>query len=244
MRASEPFHFYSQVHLPQLTGLKARNLKDLLYHVRNVPGAVIYHHTHHFLQQHQFLSPEPPNDFAYWVAEALNEVKLGEQLASINTIEFSSLRALREKIAETIERYLNNAKGPLKEANEGHELYFIKSLSFIFPTPYEVWTLPEFLEALRKVTISSLYFHMFEARLRNEKSSNDFSLWLESGLGENELARKIARLDPYTHTIEGLRNRIIRLAEERISRQSLTPSRSTVTAGEAAAVQTPKGEEI
>lgn len=217
-RAAEPFHFCSQVHLPQLTGLKARNIKDLLYHIQNVPGAVIYHHTHHFLQQHQFLSPEPPNDFAYWVTEALNEVKLGERLASINTCEFSSIRALREKISGTIERYLAQSKGPLKEANEGQEFHFIKAISFVFPTAYEAWTLAEFIEILRKVTIGSLYFHMFEAKLRNEKSANDFSAWLENGLGEKDLARKIARLDPYTHTTESLRAKVIRLAEDRLSR--------------------------
>src|SRR3989338_7521828 len=96
-----PFRFYTRLHLRELTGLKAKNLRELLSHIKTVPGSVIYHHTHHFLQQHQYLSPEPPNDFAYLVTEALNEAKLGERLASINTCEFSSIRALRDKIAGT-----------------------------------------------------------------------------------------------------------------------------------------------
>lgn len=215
---SERFRFYTQIHLRELTGLKARNLQELLAHLQTVPGSVIYHHTHHFLQQHQYLSPEPPNDFAYWVTEVLNEKALGERLASINTCEFSTIRALREKIASTIEAFLKKERGPLREANEGQEFYFLKSISFVFPTHYEAETLEEFAEGLRKITTNSVYFHMFEARLRLEKGTNDFSLWLEKSLGEKELAKKIARLDPYTHTMEALRQTLLRFVEGRLKK--------------------------
>ncbi|GAF95454.1 unnamed protein product, partial [marine sediment metagenome] len=105
-RAEQPFVFYTRLHLQQLTGLKARDLKALLKNIRKVSGSVIYHHTHRFLQQHQFLSPEPPNDFAYWVTEVLGEHKLGEELASIDTIQFSTIRALRNKLSQTIEDHI------------------------------------------------------------------------------------------------------------------------------------------
>lgn len=215
-RAAEPFHFYTRVHLRELTGIKARNIKELLEHIKTVPGSVIYHHTHHFLQQHQHLTPEPPNDFAYWVTEFLNERVLGEKLASINTCEFSTLRALRERIASTIEAHLEKTKGKLKEVEEGEEFHFLKSTSFIFPTPYAARSLEEFIEILKKVTVDSIYFHMFEAKLRLEKGTNDFSLWFATALKEETLAKKIARLDPYTHTMEGLRDKVIKLAEIRI----------------------------
>lgn len=216
-KASEPFRFYTQVHLRELTGLKAKNIKELLYHVKTVPGSVIYHHTHHFLQQHQFLTPEPPNDFAYWATEALNEVKLGEKLASINICDFSSIRAIREQIAEVVESYLSLSKAPLKEANEGAEFHFMKSISFVFPTPYAVSTLEEFKDVLKKISIHSLYFHIFEAKLRLERGANDFSNWFES-MGEDELARRVSKLDPYTHTMERLREKLIRLIEERLKK--------------------------
>ena len=59
-----------------------------------------------YTRMHQYLSPEPPNDFAYWVREILGEEELGERLASIDTIQYSTIRSLREKIIETIEEYL------------------------------------------------------------------------------------------------------------------------------------------
>ena len=216
MSQADPFHFYTRLHLRELTGLKAKNLTELAAHLETVPGSVVYHHTHHFLQQHQYLSPEPPNDFAYWVTEILQDKKLGERLTSINTCDFKTIRELREKIVSTIKAYLEMSKD-LREATEGEEFHFIKSVSFIFPTPFLASNLQEFTAVLKKITIDSIYFHMFEARIRLEKGTNDFSFWLE-GLGEKELAQKIARLDPYTHTMEGLRGKVIQLAESRLAK--------------------------
>jgi hypothetical protein len=48
---------------------------------------------------------------------------------------------------------------------------------------------------------------------------NDFSNWLTVALGETALADKIQRLDPYTHTLEGLRRRIMTLVSKRIAEQ-------------------------
>jgi len=214
-KAGETFHFFTRVHLRELTGLRAHNLTELLEHLRTVPGSVIYHHTHHFLQQHQYLSPEPPNDFAYWVTESLNNNRLGERLASINTTEFPTIRDLREKIIKTIESEAERKKDQ-NQAPEGEEFHFVRAVSFVLPTPYVATDLQEFLEGLKKVTIGSLYYHIFESRLRLEKPTNDFSHWLEENLGEKALAGQINKLDPYTHTMEGLRKRLISLIEKRI----------------------------
>jgi hypothetical protein len=80
--------------------------------------------------------------------------------------------------------------------------------TFVLPTPYQARNLKEFRDVLRKVSINSIYFHIFEARLRLERGDNDFSYWFE-GIGQKELAEEISRLDPYTITLEGLRNKII-----------------------------------
>ncbi len=217
IRAKEPFRFYTRLHLSELTGLKASNLNQLLKLLKEVPGSSIYHHTHRFLQQHQYLSPEPPNDFAYWVTETLGEGELGEKLASIDTIQFSRIRALREKIIKTIEDYLK--KNPLakrKFARKGEEFHCIKSISFILPTPYVVNDLKEFVEVLKKVTIDSIYFHIFEARLRLEKGDNDFSNWIENSIGDKDLADEISGLDPYTRTLEDLRSILVKIIESEI----------------------------
>jgi len=217
LRAKEPFRFYTRLHLSELTGLKASKITQMLQLLKEVPGSSIYHHTHRFLQQHQYLSPEPPNDFAYWVKEMLGEDELSERLASIDTIQFPSIRELREKIIQTIEDYLKkNPSAAAKVSKKNEEFHFIKSVSFILPTNYIAADLNEFADILKKITIDSIYFHIFEARLRLEKETNDFSLWIEKSLGNKKLADKIARLDPYTHTLEDLRNVIVKMIEKEV----------------------------
>lgn len=218
IRAKEPFRFCTRLHLSELTGLRATTLSQLLALIKQVPGSCIYHHTHRFLQQHQYLSPEPPNDFAYWVAEILGEDELAERLVSIDTMQYSTIRELRDKIALSIEDYLNNNPlAKLKFARSDEEFYFIKSISFILPTNYVAYDLREFTDILKKITIDSIYFHIFEARLRLEKPTNDFSFWIENSLGDKELADKISGFDPYTLTLEDLRNTIIHIIERKIS---------------------------
>ncbi|MFH0935461.1 MAG: DUF5752 family protein [Candidatus Omnitrophota bacterium] len=217
IRAKQPFRFYTRLHLSELTGLKASTLTQLLRYLKEVPGSCIYHHTHKFLQQHQYLSPEPPNDFAYWVSVILREEELGEKLASIDTVQFSNIRSLREKIVKTIEDYLKkNPLAKLRFAHEDEEFHFIKAISFLIPTNYTVYDLREFNDVLKRITIDSIYFHIFEARLRLEKPTNDFSNWIESSLGDKQLAQKISGLDPYTYTLEDLRKQLIKIIEKKI----------------------------
>ncbi|MFH1856187.1 MAG: DUF5752 family protein [Candidatus Omnitrophota bacterium] len=214
-KTTESFRFYTKVHLQQLTGFKAGDLRELVHYLGIVPGGVIYHHTHRYLQQHQYLSPGLPNDFAYWTGKVLGEKALAEQLSSIDIMQFDTIRSLREKIIAIIKAHLKK-HWRTREVLPGQEFYFIKDISFVLPTPYEVWTLEEFVKVLREISIQSLYFHIFEARIRLEKKKNDFSSWMERSLCENVLAEKITKLDPYTHTMEGLRESLILLVKKRV----------------------------
>jgi len=218
IKAKEPFKFYTRLHLSELTGLRAGTLGQLLALIKEASDSCIYHHTHRFLQQHQYLSPEPPNDFAYWVREILGEDELGERLGSIDTMQFSNIAVLKERLAATIEDYLkDNPIEKLRFAREGEEFHFMKTVSFILPTNHIAYDLKEFTDILRKITIDSIYFHIFEARLRLGRKTNDFSHWIEDSFGNKRLADRIASLDPYLRTLEDLRETIIKLIEKEIS---------------------------
>ena len=217
VRASEPFRLCTRLHLSELTGLKAAKLGELLELIKTVSGSCIYHHTHRFLQQHQYLSPEPPNDFAYWVDNVLGDDRLGEKLASIDIIQYPCLRSLREKIIAVIEEYLRKYPSAAKRfVDPGAEFHFIKSISFVFPTHYVANDLRELADILKNITIDSIYYHIFESRLRLEKGKNDISLWIEKSIGNKSLADKISRLDPYTFTLEDLREMLVSLIERSI----------------------------
>ncbi|MFH2144896.1 MAG: DUF5752 family protein [Candidatus Omnitrophota bacterium] len=219
-KTKKPFIFYSRLYLQVLTGLKAVNIEQLLKIIRDVPGSVIYYHTHRFLQQHIYLNPEPPNDFAYWVSDVLGEDELAEMLASIDTVQFADIRSLREEIIKTIEQYIKKKPSVLKRrADEGEAFHFIKAVSFVFTTGHKAHDLSEFMEILKIITVDAIYYHVFEARLRlKQVNENDFSYWIRTSVKNSELARKISQLDPYTHTIEDLRKTIIRLVESRLKK--------------------------
>ena len=209
-RTKKPFLFHTRLNLSELTGFRATTLGQLLDIIKTVPGSCIYHHTHRFLQQHQYLSPEPPNDFAYWVSKVLGEDALGEKLASIDIMQYTTIRDIREEIVAVIERYLQeNQSSGQKFASPDDAFHFIKSISFVIPTHYMSYDLNEFVDVLSKITIDSIYFHIFEARLRLERGSNDFSYWIEHDMGNRELAARLNRVDLFTNTMEGVRNEIV-----------------------------------
>lgn len=210
-----PFQFRTRLTLTKLTDLRAADLAQLTDHLRRVPLSVVFHHTHHFLVQHQYLSPEPPNDFAFWVTNVLQEDRLGEQLAAIDTVRFTSLRELRDQILAVIDDYLQTSR-TLRTAPAGEEFHFMDAVSFVLPTPYQARGLAEFAAALTAVGDASIAYHLFEARLRVGADDNDFSRWLAGTLGETELADVIRRLDPYTYTLSGLRQRCLMLVEARM----------------------------
>ncbi|MBI4535381.1 MAG: hypothetical protein HY708_03820 [Ignavibacteriae bacterium] len=208
----EPFHFYTKLDLTILLGLQAKNVTELLECIQVAPESSVYHHTHRFLQQHHYLSPEPPNDFAYWITDVLNDPALGEKLSSVDVIQFSSLSDLRNRFVEIMESHLtNNARRP--ESPPGEEFHFMACQTFAFHTPYIATDLSEFKEMLTRVSINSLYYHVFDAKLRLERGENDFSRWFRDR-GETALADELKRLDPYTYTLEGLRNKIMKLVDK------------------------------
>lgn len=214
-RANVKFHFSSRLNLTLLTGRKARDVAELTANLRTVPGSVIYHHTHHFLVQHQHLSPEPPNDFAYWASNVLLEPHLGEELAAIDVMRFSSIRDLRDGLVAVLQNHLDQTRD-VRPAPPGQEFHFMRSISFVLPSSIEAQDLRELRDALAHVSLSCISYHMYDARLRLERGDNDFAHWIETELGDGDLARRLRTLDPYTHTEEGLRHRMIELIDRRL----------------------------
>jgi hypothetical protein len=214
-KAREPFYFNSQTHMAELTGLKAKNLRELVDNVKKVPDSVIYYHTHHFLEEHQYLIPELSNDFSRWVKEALDNDALSEKLANLNIFELKDLTTFRDKLVNIIEDYMAQDHYQ-REAVDGREFYFMKSVSVILPTSYIAHDLREFTEAVRQVSPASIYFHFFESRLRMGQESNDFAIWLEKSMEEPDLSQEVQGIDPYAYTLEGLRSSLVQTIEKRI----------------------------
>ena len=207
----KPFRFMVKYDQALLLGRRATNLRELLDGIETVPSASVFFHTHRSLQQQYRLVPEPPNDFAFWITNNLGYDRLGEECASIDIIQFCSVSDLRDTFSGILRRFLE--KNPHTDTcAPGHEFYFMSCQTFVLPTSYEAKSVREFRENLEKVGIHAIRYHVLDQMLRGGACENDFSTWLRDA-GHAALAENIARLDPYTQTLEGLRNRIIELAK-------------------------------
>jgi hypothetical protein len=211
----KPFKFCTRLTLTEVTGRRAFNISELLEGIKAADDAVIYHHTHRFIKQSHHLVPEGANDFAYWVTNTVQADRLGEELTSIDIVRYNSLAEIRGAFVEMLERHISENPGPRRTVAAGHEFHFMRAIRFSLPTECSAKDYPGFIECLRDVSVSSLYLHVFEARLRPPYGVDDFSNWFKTNFNDDEIGKEISRLDPYSYTLESLRQRIIRIVERR-----------------------------
>lgn len=210
------FRFHTGRRLVELCGRKAKNLNELLTNLREVSASSVFYHTHERYLTHHFQKSDFHNDFADWTSRALQEQASAERLAAIDMLAFTSLEDLRGALVKAMEASVNSNGGRSRECPPGDEFHFCQVKSYIMPTGMAAENLGEFAENLRHITNSSTFFHFFEARLRLERPTNDFSLWL-TDLGERRLADEIDRIDPYSLTLEELRQQIYVLCRRRLA---------------------------
>jgi hypothetical protein len=204
---SNSFVFYTQQQLVCLTGRKARNLKELLRHLRDVTGSSLFYHTHYLYLRQHFVQPKFYNEFAQWICTALQERRLAERIGAIDLLSVSSLREIRQRIIGEIERQFLEDSRPQRDCPLGDEFHFCEARSFIVRNGIVAHTVPEFFQKLQYVSNACLHFHFFEARLRLERPTNDFSVWL-SARGETRLAHAIDSLNPYVLSLDELKSQI------------------------------------
>ena len=206
--SKQPFKFFECMNLLQPTGRQAQDLPQLLSLIGEVEPGVIFHHTHQYYLKAAIEIPEYTNDFAVWAAESLEERALAEKLASLDLYGCEDVEEVRNALIRIIKTYLRENPAP-RAARNGDAFFFNDAVTIIMEAGPMAGNLPEFIEALRTVGASSIYFHFFEARMRLHGPADDFSVWLDQSLGREDLAQRIQRLDPYHYSLEGLRQQIL-----------------------------------
>ncbi len=208
-----PFVFKQCTNVLKSAQRKAGTIGELLQGITEVSEASIFHHTYqYFLKGHVL---EYTNDFAQWVGESLEEHTLAEHLSGVDPYDFSSVELLRETLTAVVRDYLSRFPQP-RPALRGNEFSFNESVTIVFPTGIVAHNLAEFLQALRYIDGSSIYYHFYEGRIHGVFGPDDFSQWLKDQAGEPELAGKLRHLDPFMYDIEGLRKLIIHVVEHKV----------------------------
>lgn len=196
-----------------MVGRCARDEQQLLEAIEEIPLDSLFYHTHSFFLRHKYIAGPYPNDFATWAAIQVRDRVLGEKLGILDPYDFENLEALRAEIVNIIDEHLSQLQ-IIPRAIYGEPFHFMQSRIIEVPTGLEAQNLMEFRKILAAVDASVIYYHNFEAILRLGRRKGDFALWIEEQLELPELAKKISNLDFYMISLESIRQRIIKLCDE------------------------------
>jgi hypothetical protein len=205
---AEPFCVMDCSLLRCATGRACLNLRELLDSVRTAPDAVLEHHMMRCALENHFELHEFPNDFARWCWTALGDNVLGEQLGLIDPYLQPSLAALRALLIDAIEDRLWDVDR-IPWCRPGLELHLIESRLIAYDTGERIVTPAALLEAIERMSLRSLFFHVHEARRRTVGKTDDFSLWLEASGIADSLVAALRSIDFYFLNLRQLRQALI-----------------------------------
>jgi len=206
------FQFSSSASLEKLTGHKAQNLKALLKLIKSCPDSSIFYHTFSAFRELREVNVPYRNGFALWISRSLNDEALAEKLASIDLTEYSTIKALRARIVQTIEAYGEQNPSVFRKTAD-KPFYLLDADRIVYLTDRFAYDLRSFRQLLQTISVDSLYFHFIESRLYTQFQADDFSTWIEQSLDLKELAQKIRAIDINVYTLEELRAKITEIID-------------------------------
>jgi hypothetical protein len=209
----QPFVFKKVLYLVEVTGHRARTLDELLRALSVVPADSVGYHMHREFLQYKFAPIEYPNDFAYWTARVLGDELLGEKLSVLRVFKHRSLDGLRQELSRVLAGHLMEVPAASQTAAPpDREFHFLQARSVVMDCNRTAASRDELVGALAEVESSSLYFHLFETRFGGGLGrDNDFAEWIRSSLGEEELAARVANVDPYMFSLEQVRRSLLKI---------------------------------
>jgi len=207
-----PFQFIGCVELRQALDHRARDERELLDRLEDVPAGSVFYHTHGYFLRHRPITTAYGNDFAAWAAVQVRDQVLAERLAVINPFEMATLEDLREELMSAVHDHLLRLS-TIPRVEFGEVFHFQQSHIVEVPLGPAVTTLTEFRAGLADADASAIYFHMVEARARLGRRSGDFAEWIRTSLQLPALAEGIERIDAYMTSLERVRARVLVLVD-------------------------------
>jgi hypothetical protein len=150
---------------------------------------------------------EFPNDLARWCWDALGDHVLGEQLALVDPYQHAGIEAVRAELINIIEeRVWELDRVPWCRA--GLELHLVGSRLVAYDTGERLSTPAALAEAIPRMPLRSIFYHVHDARWRSAGQSDDFSVWLEEFGADETLVTKLRAIDFYFLNLNQLRSQI------------------------------------
>jgi hypothetical protein len=205
------FVFHGCLAVQELVGPEARDARALLEGLAQASDETLFTHTAGTMLRRPVQADAYPNDFALWVATELGDRPLAERLAMVDVFDAGSLDALRANLVAVLEEHLH--RGPAA-AVAAEPFVFLRTHVVPVPLGLAAATLREFRDGLAEVHTSALFYHVVEARYRLGRDRGDFADWAEHGLGQPDLAARLARIDVHVGSLERLRDRCLTVLDD------------------------------
>ena len=151
---------------------------------------------------------EFPNDLARWCWDGLGDHTLGEQLGLIDPYKHQEISSLRAALVEMIEERLWRLDR-IPWCRPGLELHLVASQLVAYDTGERITTPIALAEAIERMSLRSLYYHVHEGRRRTAGHTDDFSIWLEQSEIGAPLAAKLRSIDFYFLNLSQLRTELL-----------------------------------
>jgi hypothetical protein len=208
MESPEPFCVMDCSLVRCTTGRACSNLRELLEAIRTVPDAVLEHHMMRCALEDHFELHEFSNDLARWCWTFLGDNVLGEQLGLVDPYRLASASALRAALVNVIEDRLWGLSH-VPWCRPGLELHLIESHLIAYDTGERIVTPAALVEAIERMSLRSLFYHVHDARRRTAGQSDDFSSWLENSGAEASLVATLRGIDFYFLNLSQLRESLV-----------------------------------
>jgi hypothetical protein len=191
------FTFLKARYIVELTGKRARSLKDFVDYLTVAEKSSIFYHIYHPLLDAHLVPYEYPNDFSYWFADTLQDKDLAEQVANIELPESGGLEFVRQTLLNKLDLAIKSGKNHV--VAEANQFSFVNCRFVVFPSGQKAKTLDELADNIAQASELSVFYHMVTSRLFKATRYDDFSEWIVNNTTDTELAEEIRRVDPTTH---------------------------------------------
>jgi hypothetical protein len=210
METSEPFVLFDCGLVRCASGRVCSNLRELQDALRMVPDAVLEHHMLRCPLEDHFELNEFPNDLARWCWSGLGDHVLAESLGLVDPYRCASIAELRAALVNLIDDRLWGLER-IPWCRPGLELYLVESRVVTYDTGERILTRAALTEAIERITLSSLYYHVHEARRRTGGHSDDFSQWLENYGADAGTVARLRGVDFYFLNLSQLRREFLEI---------------------------------
>ncbi len=209
----KPFKFNFESGITSFTSIKCDSLSSLYFGIQKVSESSIFYHLHHSYFRRHFTTADYMNDFARWIWINIGEQSISEKIAMINPFLFDSIKACRKQLLKCLKEYIGGGE-QFPRVSRDREFYFLELKSYIHPTGIEAKNLKEFKKGIEQISISGLFYHLIDTRIRSGRKTNDFSEWLANECHEHKKAEAIASLNLFSLNLWDIRNEIIEILNE------------------------------